>query len=140
MCLSRLEFSLKYNKKLGEYVGLGFKAYDTQDDISGLRNWVQAAGDGVLSHSVTMTKDGEYYHPGFHIFLDYTAARNYFSVSTCKKIYLVKYHSPIAFGSNITYKYNVNYPCVIARYMRIVKEVTDDKDLSTMWSKARSAV
>lgn len=144
MCLYNTDFACFYDRKLKQYVGYGFKSLFSSD-ISEYKLWTEAKGwNNNIKSNVTRVSGeqsrNKHYHPGFHIFLDVKDAKGYRGPYSAAKLYLVKFHTVIGYGKQSLFDVNKLAPCVIARYMRIVKEVKDDFDMSVLWKQTGPSI
>lgn len=129
MCLSNVDFTMEKSSR-GEWYGVGYKnipRYNGKFAVSYNRFqfkkgiWLKdpnrklIAGPNTYNFETEKYEPRQDYAPGFHILLTKKDCEDYNRVS--KDTFLVHFKEIVCFGKQD------EYPCVIARQLKIVKEV-----------------
>lgn len=141
MCLYSLDIAVHYDTDEKAFVGTGYKILHKNKVKEYGDKWIKCTGDKhdnkFNPDSLTRSNTGVNYFPGFHMFtcindtinyqwkqsihiqLRYNSKPSYQQVDD--RLVEVKYKEILAYGTD--YTKNGNKPCVVARYMKVVRVV-----------------
>lgn len=134
MCLHTVQLNTSIID--GRVIGTGYKQMASHVVSDYGDAWIKAEGKlygNSKLESKIISVDRIAYHPGFHIFVNQIDAERYTgAVNGIHPVYQVEFRDIMALGENECY-YDPNHkedsgwvlkPCVVAKWMRVVKKVS----------------